>query len=204
MQHLPAKFHAILFPNPTLLPAGKHKNSYKIACFSGGLFLLVFATLLAAQTYTGPTPAKPDLPYLLHADTLIPTESQEARQSNTKDGITYTLAGAASPVRTPLASPAFVLQSDKLEAEKLQLYLLRSAGTHREITFSRKKKPPESYTFEVKSLGNHLYRLEVNESLPRGSIPSRRVIPTKPSASPCIETPDARKGFQQQAQPEIP
>ena len=131
-------------------------------------FPLLFAPVLTSQTYSGPTPAQPDLPYLLHADTLIPTESLEARQSNTKDGITYTLAGPASPVRTPLASPAFVLESDKLMADKLQLYQLRSAGTHREITFSRKKKPPESYTFEVKPLGNHLFRLEVNESLPKG------------------------------------
>jgi hypothetical protein len=131
------------------------------------LFLL-FAFRLAAQTYTGAMPPKPDLPYLLHADELVATEGTEAKQTDTKDGTTYTIPGSASPVKTPLASPIFLIKADKLVADKLQLFALRPAGNRREITFSRKKKNPESYTFTVKPLGSNVYRMEVNESLPKG------------------------------------
>ena len=42
--------------------------------------LLLFAVVVAAaaQTYNGPRPEKPDLPYLKHADKLVPTEAAEA------------------------------------------------------------------------------------------------------------------------------
>jgi len=33
----------------------------------------------AADKYNGPRPPKPDLPYLVHADHLIPTEAGQAR-----------------------------------------------------------------------------------------------------------------------------
>jgi hypothetical protein len=132
------------------------------------MWLVLFASLMAAQTDAGPIPAKTDLPYLLHADSLVSTEVAEAKQTEQKDGTLFTIAGANSPVKTPLASPIFVIHSDKLPAEKLQLFPLESKGRQREITFYRKKKNPESYTFTIKSLGNNVYRLEVNESLPNG------------------------------------
>ena len=36
---------------------------------------------MAADKYTGPKPPKADVPYLLHADTLIETEAVEARET---------------------------------------------------------------------------------------------------------------------------
>ena len=124
--------------------------------------------LLSAQAYSGPVPAKSDVPYLLHANELVSTEVTEVKQSNQKDGVTYTIAEANSPARTPLASPVFLLKADKLDPEKLQAFQLQSTGGHREITFYRKKKSPQAYTFTVKKLDGKLYRLEVNESLPNG------------------------------------
>jgi hypothetical protein len=41
-------------------------------------------------------------------------------------------------------------------------------GRQREITFYRKKKNPVPYTLTIKNLGDNVYRLEVNESLPNG------------------------------------
>jgi hypothetical protein len=129
------------------------------------MWCLVF--LLLAQNYTGPSPAKADIPYLLHASKLIETEQIEAKEEKLKDGATYMIAGDHSAVRTPLASPIFLFKADRLNPEHLQLFQLQSSAGHREITFS-KKKNPQTFTFTVKKLGGPLYRLEVNESLPAG------------------------------------
>src|SRR6266516_3247431 len=103
---------------------------------------LLFAVVVAAaaQTYNGPRPEKPDLPYLKHADQLVPTEATEAKEEKgKKEEITYVVAGAASTARTPLASPVFLLQSDKLAAGSLQLYRLESRNGRREVVASPKK-----------------------------------------------------------------
>ena len=128
---------------------------------------LLFAVAIGAPIYSGPAPAKADVPYLVHAGKLVETESTEAKEQQTKDGVTYVIAGASSPVKTPLASPIFVMKPAKLAVEKLQLFQLQTAGGHREITFS-KKKNPEPFTFTVKPLGNGMYQMEVNDSLPNG------------------------------------
>src|SRR5437588_9007206 len=89
--------------------------------------LLAAPVVAAAQKYTGPRPPKNDLPYLKHAENLVPTEASEAKEEKgKKDEITYVIAGAASTARTPLASPILLLQTDKLKAESLQLYKLET------------------------------------------------------------------------------
>ena len=106
-------------------------------------FAAAFAA--AAQNYTGPLPPKADLPYLKHAENLVPTEMQEAKEEKgKKDDITYVLAGAASNARTPLASPIFLLQADKLVAAKLALYKLEPRNGRREITSRRRSSPRPS------------------------------------------------------------
>jgi hypothetical protein len=127
----------------------------------------VLAVALVAQTYSGPHPPKADIPYLLHAGRLLPTEVLEAKENQQKDASVYTMPGEHSPVKTPLASPTFILKVNQLNPEQLQLYQLQTAGGHREITFS-KKKNPQPYTFTVKKLEAGIFRLEVNESLPVG------------------------------------
>src|ERR1035437_4107155 len=131
-------------------------------CFSA-------AFAAAAQNYTGPLPPKADLPYLKHAENLVPTEMQEAKEEKgKKDDITYVLAGAASSARTPLASSVLLLQADKLVPAKLALYKLEPRNGRREITFSPKKQP-QAIRVELTHLNNDkLYRLEVEESLEPG------------------------------------
>jgi len=63
-------------------------------CFAG--------SSAAADKYTGPVPPKPDIPYLLHASTLVETEVADARQEGKKND-TFVIAAASSPARTPLA-----------------------------------------------------------------------------------------------------
>ena len=129
----------------------------------------VAAFTAAAQNYAGPLPPQSDLPYLKHAANLVPTEVLEAtEEKGKKDDLTYAIAGAASSARTPLASPIFLLQTDKLVAAKLALYKLEVRNGRREITFSPKKQP-KAIRVELTRLNNYkLYRLEVEESLELG------------------------------------
>lgn len=132
---------------------------------------LCFAAAFAAtaQKYTGPLPPQPDLPYLKHAETLVPTEMLEAKEEKgKKEDVTYAIAGAASSARTPLASPIFILQTDKVVAAKLALYKLESRNGRREITFSPKKQPKAIRVELTRLNSDKLYRLEVEESLEPG------------------------------------
>jgi hypothetical protein len=131
--------------------------------------LLVSCGALIAQKYTGPVPPKPDVPYLLHADNLVSTEVSEAREEGKKDDITYVISGAASPVKTPLASPIFLFRADKLEPDKLEMYRLDVRNGRREVAFSRRKrKTARPIRISVHPLGESYYRLEIDETLENG------------------------------------
>jgi len=135
------------------------------------LFLLVlsFCAPLMAQKYSGPMPPKPDVPYLLHADNLVQPEVSEAREEGKKDDITYVIAGAASTVKTPLASPVFLLLADKTQPDRLEMYRLDVKNGRREASFSRKKrKSARPIRISVHPLGESIYRLEVDETLENG------------------------------------
>jgi len=134
------------------------------------LTILLLGSTLLAQKYNGPRPPKPDIPYLLHADNLVEPEVGEAKEQNKKDEITYVISGASSSVKTPLASPIFLLQADKLTPEKLQLFKLETKNGQREVQFSRKKKQtakPHRLSF-TRLTSDNLYRIEVDESLENG------------------------------------
>ena len=141
----------------------------KLAC-GWVLTLALCATGWAADKYSGPKPPKPDIPYLLHASTLIPTEVVEAReQSGKKDETTFVIPGAASEARTPLAEPIFIFESDKISPDRIELYRLQSRGNQREISVSRKAhKNARPLRLQVTRLDNRLYRLEVAETLENG------------------------------------
>jgi hypothetical protein len=130
--------------------------------------LLLAASFAAfAQKYDGPVPPKPDLPYLKHAATLVPTETGQAKEEKKKDDITYIVEGAESTAKTPLASPIFIFKVDKLTPEKFSLFKLTVKNGHREITMGPKKQPP-AIRIEVSRLDKGLYRIEVGDSLEPG------------------------------------
>ena len=128
---------------------------------------LAVALTATAQKYAGPRPPKADLPYLKHAENLIPTEAVEAKEEKKKDDILYVIDGANSSAKTPLSLPIFLLQAAKLVPERLQLFKLDSKSDHREILFSR-KNPPTAIRIEVTRLDTDLYRIEAGESLEPG------------------------------------
>jgi hypothetical protein len=135
------------------------------------LFPILFLTTLAfsADDYTGPRPPKPDMLYLVHASNLIPTEATEASQEGKKDDTTYTVAGAASPVRTPLAEPIFLLRSEKIKADTLELYRFEVKGGRRQLTLSRKRSEKSGpFHLSITKLDKDLYRVEADEALENG------------------------------------
>ncbi len=134
-----------------------------------GSAALLSVALLVAQKYTGPRPEKPDVPYLLHADTLVSAEIADAKEVKKKDDITYVVEGASSPAKTPLAGPVFLFEDGQLSAEKLQLYKFDVKNGHREVFFSHKgKMSAKARRVTVNPLGGGLYKIEVDESLENG------------------------------------
>jgi len=137
----------------------------------------------SAQKYNGPVPPKPDLPYLKHADSLVPTEAVDVQEEKKKDEITYIMLGQASSARTPLAQPIFLFQAGKFAADHLGLYKLESRNGHREITASP-KKPLQAIRIVVSHLTGNLYKIEVDESLEAGEY---ALSPEGPNVAFCFQ-----------------
>ncbi len=109
--------------------------------------------------------------YLVHADNLIPTEVLDANQeSGKKDETTYTIAGAGGVARTPLAEPIFLLQSEKIVPDRLELYRLEVKNGHREISMSkgRRRGGTRALHLQVTKLDGNLYKVEADEPLENG------------------------------------
>ena len=134
------------------------------------LFLVFVTAAVPAQKYTGPRPPKPDAPYLVHADNLIETETYEAKEDERgKDTVAW-VPGASSPVRTPLAEPVFLIETDKLVAEKLELYKFDVKRGRREVILPKKpgRNVQRPLRVMVTQLEGKLYRIEANETLENG------------------------------------
>ena len=136
--------------------------------------LIVSASVVIAQTtkkYNGPRPPKPDLPYLLHASTLVPTEESTAAEENRKDDTANVVNGAASTARTPLAEPIFILETKQLQANKLELFQMTVKNGKREVVFANKQKKQDEAKrkhLSVDRLETGLYKVEVSETLENG------------------------------------
>jgi hypothetical protein len=131
--------------------------------------VLIAVSLFAAEKYSGPTPPKPDIPYLVHASNLIETEVAEARQENRKDNSKFSISGSTSPARTPLAEPVFLIDARNISPESLELYRLDIKGGNREISVSNSRgRGSHALHLAVKQLSGHLYRVEVDEPLENG------------------------------------
>ncbi len=126
--------------------------------------------LLEAADYAGPRPSKQDVPYMLHADRLVETESAEAREENKKGEVTYVVAGASSSAKTPLAEPIFIIDTQQLAADRIELYHMDVRNGRREVTLSQKKRRggPKPIHLLVTRLADHLYRIEADEHLEEG------------------------------------
>jgi hypothetical protein len=124
----------------------------------------------AAEKYDGPRPPKTDVPYLVHANHLVETEVSEARENGGKKDTTYTIAGAASPAKTPLAEPIFIVDAKTLVPDQMELYRLEVKNGQREVVMSQKRRhgPAGPFHLIVTRLGDRLFKIEVDELLENG------------------------------------
>jgi hypothetical protein len=132
--------------------------------------ILLLANLAVhADDYTGPRPPKPDVLYLVHASNLVPTEVTEASQEGKKDDSTFSVAGAASSARTPLSEPIFLLRSEKIKPDALELYRFDVKNGRRQLTLSKKRKDNSGpFHLSITKLDKDLYRVEADEALENG------------------------------------
>jgi hypothetical protein len=91
----------------------------------------------------------------------------EAREEKQKGNTLYVVEGAGSTVRTPLASPIFLFQSEKIVPQELGLYKLEVRNGRREIVF-RVTRSPKPIRVDVANVEGNLYKLEVGDTLPPG------------------------------------
>ena len=124
--------------------------------------------LAAADKWDGPVPPKPDIPYLVHASNLVETENGQARQENRKNESTFTISGASSPARTPLAEPIFIIDARNISPERMELARLEVKGGNREVSLSTGKRRSRFLHLAVTPVGGHLYKIEVDEPLENG------------------------------------
>jgi len=134
------------------------------------LAALPVAAQSAAKTKSGPPdPPKKDVLYLLHADTLVETETNEAKEETRKDDQVFSVPGAAAPVRTPLAGPEFLMESDTIPPNKVQLFKMEPKNGRREVTVSRKKRPlAKPVVLSVFRVHDKVFKIRVDESLESG------------------------------------
>lgn len=132
--------------------------------------VLVALPAIAAERYTGPRPPKPDIPYLAHADNLVPTDEAMATTETRKDATYALIDGDTSSAKTPLSEPIFIIQTDKISAEKLEAYKLEVKNGKREvlITHKKAKNVPRPVFLAITRLDERLYRVEVDEPLENG------------------------------------
>jgi hypothetical protein len=133
-------------------------------------FLLAAAFTCAAEKYDGPMPPMPDVPYLLHAMNLVPTEVVTAQQETRKNDSTFMISGAASPARTPLAEPIFIIDARQISPDRLELYRLEIKRGEREVSIGSGRHRGSNGPFHlvVTPLSGRLYRVEVDEPLENG------------------------------------
>ena len=134
--------------------------------------LFALACLVASaqsNAYSGPRPEKADLPYLLHASTLVETEMVTAQEEKKKNDNIYFVPGTSAKARTPLAEPIFLIRTEKLDAERLELYRLEAKNGRREVIFPEKKKGgPRPFPLSVRKLSAGLFRVEAAATLENG------------------------------------
>jgi hypothetical protein len=133
--------------------------------------ILLSGSAAMAADYKGPRPPKADTLYLVHADNLVELEKVDSRGDPKKDEITYTVPGPAAAAKTPLAEPIFIMKSEKISPESLELYKFDIKNGHRELTMSsqkRRKNGPRAFRLQVTQLERGLYKIEASEVLENG------------------------------------
>ena len=114
-------------------------------------------------------PPKFDVPFLVHADNLIETESNVAVEQQIKKELFYQVQNPSSGVSTPMARPEFVVLTNDMDPHGLRLYAFELNNGNREIMFRKKKKiVARSYFLSVENLGEGTFRIRTDDVLENG------------------------------------
>lgn len=135
------------------------------------LAIWTFVLALSAQeAYKGPVPDKVDLPFIRHANKLIPVDTGEAKEESVKGDTIYTVSGLGANAKTPLTEPTFIVKVDKLNVQQMQLYKMEPKGAQRVLNLPQrpKKNGPRAVRLSLEPLSSGLYKLEVQEALENG------------------------------------
>jgi hypothetical protein len=142
----------------------------------GRFFLLTLALAIAVITFAQkgavPKPPKSDLPYLLEAEKLIPTDATPATRS--KDDESITVSGISSSARTPLPEPIFVFSAGQIKATDFELIQFDVANGRRQRSKARQQRsnkdeePEEILRLTLRPVGEGLVRIEAAEMLNPG------------------------------------
>ena len=128
--------------------------------------------LLASAAYgqqRPPAPPKPDVPYIVHANNLVETESSRAIEQTKKNEQWYFVEAMSSGVNTPMARPEFVLKAENLDPDSLELYRFEPKNGKREILIRKKKKVvARSYFLSLETLEPGVFRIRVDDVLENG------------------------------------
>jgi len=130
---------------------------------------LSITTAVAQDDFNLPTPEKTDVPYLIHASRIVATEQSQATEVTRKKEMIYTVPGANSPVKTPLASPEFLFLSESIGPNDLTFFRFEPKGGQRELLFRKKKKVlARQIRLSVFPIKDNLSKVRVDESLTSG------------------------------------
>ncbi len=133
----------------------------------GVSILLAAAVGLCAQSL--PAPPKKDVPYIIHATSLVEVEQSDAVPQEDKKQLIYYVQGATSGVNTPLAFPEFLFAPDQLDPNTLELYRFDQVNGRREILIRKKKKNvARAIYIDVLAHSEGVNRLRVDGSLSAG------------------------------------
>jgi hypothetical protein len=135
------------------------------------LAALVAAGAVAQKKDSQPKPPRTDLPYLLQADKLLPTDITTATRS--KDDQVITLNGATSTARTPLPEPIFLFSSGQISASQFELFHFQISNGHREWKKGGQERPdndaPEdTIRLTLRPVQQNVTRIEAAEMLAPG------------------------------------
>lgn len=116
-----------------------------------------------------PNPPKPDIPYLIHGSDIRELERVDATEEITKNQLRYWIAGPAAAVRTPLAAPEFLFDSEQIDPRNLSLFGFEVKNGRRELLYQRKKKVvAEPYFLNLEGVAGRVIRIRINASLAPG------------------------------------
>src|SRR5581483_2771180 len=140
------------------------------------LLLKVASFLVAGQVFAQTDeahlrPPQKDLPYLLEASKLIPTEAQPATGSKSKGGETFSVPGTTSYARTPLPEPILLSSPGQIQAEPFALFHFEVKNGRREVTLSKHSEDsnnPSERRLTVRKVNPDVYRIEAAEMLDPG------------------------------------